>query len=78
MDVCACLRADACMCADIHGDQKRTCNTMELYLQMLVSLLTWVLGTELKYPAGSTNVNVMVFLICFKLDFLSDFFLIFK
>lgn len=45
---------------------------------MLVSLLTWVLGTELKYPAGSTNVNVMVFLICFKLDFLSDFFLIFK
>lgn len=36
-----------CVCSDALGGQRRVSETLELKLQMVVSFLMWVLGTEL-------------------------------
>lgn len=44
MCVCVC----SCVCAHLCGDQKMALYVLELELQVVMSCLTWVLGTDLR------------------------------
>lgn len=53
----SCFYVMGAMCTGTHRDQQRVLGTLELEIQVVVSHVTWVLGTE----AGSSGRVVSMF-----------------